>query len=402
MLGRELTLPHRQLAALPRTRTTIASAVLIVTLALGAAACSSDAGDAAPPDTTSPTESTDNMTPQRFDERGPYAVGVTTISLGDRETEVYYPADPSTTDGKPTDSYRTADVFPETLRAFIPPAMDGMFDVGAVRDIAASTAGPFPLVVYSHGFGGYRQVASFYLAHLASWGFVVASTDHSERSIVALATGNLSGAASGKDLDDVALTIAALADESARKGGLLDGRVDTSRVGITGHSAGAQTALRSSGSNADIDAFISISGGLSLMGEAAPDIPAKPALIIAGQEDQVVAASKSAALYGALGSPRYHVEIANAGHNSFTDSCPVILERGGLESLRPVLGRLVDLAQDGCTVGMVDPRLVQRVLNHYSTAFFLTHLGVRDELATLVADVSNVVNGAPLSALQHG
>jgi len=350
---------------------------------------------------TSDTPAVTDADVVRFDQRGPYAVGVTTLSLGDRQAEVYYPADAESVAGAPTDSYRTADVFPEMMRTLIPPAMDGTFNVGAVRDAAASNAGPFPIVIYSHGFGGYRQVATFYLAHLASWGFVVASADHVERSIVALATGNLANAANGKDLDDVAATIAALEAEQGRTGGLLEGRIDTDRIGITGHSAGAQTALRVAGSDQRIDAFISISGGLSLMGEPAPTVPQQPALVLSGEKDQVVAAAKSDALYDALGSPKFRVDVANAGHNSFTDSCPVILERGGLEALRPLLGQLVDLAQDGCTTGMVDPLLVQRVLGHYSVAFFLTYLDVRNVADAVAGDVTGAIGGISLSQLKH-
>ncbi|MSW21026.1 MAG: hypothetical protein F2873_09005 [Actinobacteria bacterium] len=339
--------------------------------------------------------------PDRFDLRGPHAVGVTTLNLGDRQVEVYYPVDATSVSGRPTDSYKAADAFPEAFRAMVPPAMNGSFDVGAVRDASGSGKGPFPVVIYSHGFGGYRQVATFYLAHLASWGFVVASADHLERGIVAVASGRLENASKGIDLDDVSRTIALLRAEGAASTSPLEGIVNADRVGITGHSAGAQTALRAAGSNGDIDAFVSISGGLSLMGEPSPPMPAKPALVVAGADDQVVIASKSAALFAALGSPKYHVEIENAGHNSFTDSCPVILERGGLESLRPMLGTLIDLAQDGCNAGQADPYAVQLVLGHYSTAFFLTYLTGEDHRATLLAGPPASVGSLSLSALAH-
>jgi len=417
---------HRQAGNTQPCARRVATLALVATLGLVAAACSDD-GDSpstspsttpetstpmtqtpstqapttAAPTTIPPTTGADAFAATRFDQRGPYGVGVTTLSLADRKVEVFYPADPAATAGAPTDSYRTADVFPEGLRALVPPAMDGTFDVGAVRDVAATTDGPFPIVIYSHGFGGYRQVANFYLAHLASWGFVVASADHVERSIVALATGQLSDAARGKDLDDVVATIAALEAENTRAGGLLEGRVNPESIGITGHSAGAQTALRAAGSNDRIDAFVSISGGLSLMGEPAPSIPGKPALVVAGELDKVVEATKSAALYEGLGSPKYHVEIAGAGHNSFTDSCPGILERGGLEALRSLLGPLVDLAQDGCVGTVTDPLLVQQVLDHYSVAFFLTHLGVRDEAASITGNVTGVLGGISLSTFAH-
>lgn len=344
---------------------------------------------------------TPTITAKSFDQHGPHKVGVTTLDLGDRQIEVYYPVDANAAAGKPTDSYEAADAFPESFRAFIPPAMNGSFDVGAVRNAPGSKDGPFPVVIYSHGFGGYRQVATFYLAHLASWGFVAASADHLERGIVALATGKLDDANKGIDLDDVSRTLDALRQENAREGGLLAGVVKSDSVGITGHSAGAQTSLRAAGSNQEIDAFVSISGGISIMGEPNPPMPNKPALVLAAADDKVVPAAKSLALYDALGGPKYFVEIGNSGHNSFTDSCPVILERGGLEQLRPLLKDLVDLAQDGCTPGVTDPYAVQRVLGHYSVAFFLTYLSGRSEVATLAAPPPASAGTIALSSQQH-
>ncbi len=338
---------------------------------------------------------------QSFDQHGPHSVGVTTLDLGDRQVDVYYPVDESATVGRPTDSYEAADAFPEAFRSMVPPAMNGSFDVGAVRDVRGSSKGPFPLVIYSHGFGGYRQVATFYLAHLASWGFVAASADHLERGIVALASGKLDDANKGIDLDDVSRTLEALRKENVRADGPLAGVVNTDSVGITGHSAGAQTSLRAAGSNDNIDAFVSISGGLSLMGEPSPAVPNKPALVVAAADDKVVPASKSLALYDALGGPKYLVEIENSGHNSFTDSCPVILERGGLEQLRPFLKNLVDLAQDGCTPGVTDPYAVQRVLGHYSVAFFLTYLAGESHVATLTAGPPASAGPLTLSSQRH-
>ena len=43
-------------------------------------------------------------------------------------------------------------------------------------DISAD--GPFPLVVYSHGSGGLRFIASDYTEAIASHGYIVAAPDH--------------------------------------------------------------------------------------------------------------------------------------------------------------------------------------------------------------------------------
>ena len=50
-------------------------------------------------------------------------------------------------------------------------------ETGGIRGLTVAQ-GRFPLVVFSHGYGGLRTQSSFLTAHLASWGFVVAAPDH--------------------------------------------------------------------------------------------------------------------------------------------------------------------------------------------------------------------------------
>ena len=50
----------------------------------------------------------------------------------------------------------------------------------------AGDGGPFPLVLFSHGFAGYRLQSTFLTTHLASWGFVVATVEHPYRNLTAV------------------------------------------------------------------------------------------------------------------------------------------------------------------------------------------------------------------------
>lgn len=47
----------------------------------------------------------------------------------------------------------------------------------ALRD-ANAEAGPFGLIIFSHGFGGDKRQSTFFYTHLASHGYVVAAMDH--------------------------------------------------------------------------------------------------------------------------------------------------------------------------------------------------------------------------------
>ncbi|MGH7858791.1 MAG: alpha/beta hydrolase family protein, partial [Candidatus Binatia bacterium] len=96
--------------------------------------------------------------------RGPFPVGVrTAIAVrGDRSLpiEVWYPA---------TDAFGGKDVAEATRDVYdlIPGLPPGWQE--AVRD-ADAREGSFPLVAFSHGFGGHRRQTTFLCTHLASHG----------------------------------------------------------------------------------------------------------------------------------------------------------------------------------------------------------------------------------------
>ena len=111
--------------------------------------------------------------------RGPHPVGVRTIDVPDAArdrvvpVEVWYPA---------TDGYAGQDLDDATRDAFeLMPGLPASRQ-DAVRD-AEPAAGPFPAVVFSHGFAGHRRQTTHLCTHLASHGYAVAAPDHVERSL---------------------------------------------------------------------------------------------------------------------------------------------------------------------------------------------------------------------------
>ncbi len=371
-----------------------------VALTLVAAGCGSSGEQAAPSATAAPEPTptpvpepptpTPVPAPPLFDGAGPFEVGVVTLDLGDRPTEVWYPADvdPATASSEVFD---TLTVFPESLQAFIPPELSGLVDTGAYRGadpVADRPDGGFPLVIYSHGFGGYRQVATNYTTHLASWGHVVASTDHLERGIAAQALGTLGGP-EGQDIADVLATVEAVDADP-----VLGPLTDSGRVLITGHSAGAGTAARAAAEDV-INGYVSISGG-------APEVVTqKPALVVIGELDAVVPADRSRELFARLERDAVLVNIADGGHNSFTDSCRGIRDLGGLGSLTALIGEdQVGRAEDGCVDPFVPPEVPQAVLNHYTVALLADLFGnplvAADPGPALVTDVTDRIEVADL------
>ncbi|MFT5266948.1 MAG: dienelactone hydrolase [Acidimicrobiales bacterium] len=351
------------------------------------------AEQATPAPTAAPEE------PSLFTQRGPYAVGVVTHRMDDRYVEVWYPVDPTSVVGEPTETFDALTAFPETLRAIVPPELSGEYDTLAVRDPAA-LPDSFPVVIYGHGFGGYRQIATHFTGHLASWGFVVASTDHLERGIAEqtldlVGDGLFDESNSRPDasIDDVRNTIDLLATLNIE--GPLAGTMDLERLAISGHSAGAFAAVQASDAEPGlIDGWISISGGTREGIELT-----QPGLVIIGELDAVVPAERSYELFATSGGPRALLNVQGAGHNSFTDPCRGITDLGGLGALIALLGEeQVARAEDGCTPGSTQPEIAQAVVNHVAIAWLYNLFGLALTGNPLSTDIIAAI--APLADFQ--
>ncbi len=159
----------------------------------------------------------------------------------------------------------------------------------AAQDAAPDTAhGPYPLVIYSHGYGGSGICAPYLTEHLARLGFVVAAPDHddaykanrirppAEVDIREYLAAALRLAHSGTNFDreahayrprTISLVIDKMLALSNERDSRWYGAIDAERIGMCGHSLGSFTTLACVGAGADyrderIKAAVSISGGV--------------------------------------------------------------------------------------------------------------------------------------------
>ncbi|MFN7152009.1 MAG: hypothetical protein ACK4V6_21330 [Microthrixaceae bacterium] len=177
-----------------------------------------------------------------YAERGPYEVGVTTIDLSDRKMEVWYPVDPADIGTGPRDEYFIRDYVSTFFDGLIPEDVNPPYVTDATRAVPASPDGPFPLVIFSHGFASYRVQSTFLTTHLASWGFVVISPDYLERGLRSVLGEPPPVSRSDTDVANEAIEAARTA--TTTPGDLLEGVIDGSTVYPIGHSAGGGTTLR--------------------------------------------------------------------------------------------------------------------------------------------------------------
>ena len=174
-----------------------------------------------------------------YSKPGPYPVGTTSFMMGDRMVYMFYPADKDRLgEGTPVTSYSSADAFPPALRAAIPAALIQEVPLDATKDAPIATDGPFPVVIHSHGFGGYPEFTSQHLAHLASWGFVSAAPDHLERDLAANSLGKV--VRGETDVQDLRNTLAHLQADNAS--GPFAGSMNFDELAAEGHSAGGSAA----------------------------------------------------------------------------------------------------------------------------------------------------------------
>jgi len=355
----------------------------VLILALGLAACSTDMSSAADPVPPAPLSGT-------YRDVGPFEAGVTTLTLNDRMVEVWYPVDSAATAGLDPAPYFIRDELSEELNSLLPDDVNPPFPTAAYRDAPASGAGSFPLVIFAHGSASYRNQSTFLTTHLASWGFVVASVDYLERGLRRQV--DLDGSlAPEPELDDAVLTrmvVMLLADENSRSDSLLQGRVSTDQIAITGHSAGGGTARRFGG-EPDVITYIPLSAGASM--EPLPD---RPSLWLAGAIDAIVEPERTADAFAASNAPARYVVIEAMGHLGPSDICAIGENGGGpiqiaLDQGLPISDGLVRLGTDGCQEGALPPPDGWPVINHFVTAQLRWAFGFDEEPVGLSQDVAD-------------
>ncbi|MGB2758257.1 MAG: dienelactone hydrolase family protein, partial [Acidimicrobiia bacterium] len=238
---------------------------------------------------TSSTPNPDTANPA-YAKQGPYTVGVTTLTLGDRKVEVWYPANAAAADGKTKDTYAIKSWLTPALANILPADANPLFETNAYRDITTSKDGPFPLVLFRHGYAGYRDQSTFLTTHLASWGMVVASPDQREVGLEFL------GGVMGKpdverDPQEVMRsTVDLVRSENDSATSVLFGVVKAGKIGVTGHSLGG-FASSVFANQPDVAVYVPIAAGVGNDGdsEAATAVAAKvPSLFMFGSIDTVV------------------------------------------------------------------------------------------------------------------
>lgn len=196
-------------------------------------------------------------------------------------------------------------------------------------------AGSHPVIVFTHGYTGMFTDSTFLFEDLASRGYVVASVAHTyETTAVEFPDGNLIESRFGSylggntlQLDDGSLRLA----RAVRLGDLqfaLDelqrlnsgtspftGKLDTSRLGVMGHSLGGEVSISSLEHDPRLRAAVLLDAVIS---KEASVGSSKPVLILAAGREQW--SEEECSLWSHLGGIRLAVNLNGADHFTVSDA----------------------------------------------------------------------------------
>jgi dienelactone hydrolase len=205
-----------------------------------------------------------------------------------------------------------------------------------------------PVVLFSHGLGGNLTSCEYLGEHWAARGYAVVFMQHhgSDEDIWKdlpkwKIMGAMKRAASGKNLvlrtEDVGTTIDALIEWCSEAGHALEGRLDTGRIAMTGHSFGAVTTQMVSGQKSSLLgaklgeprllASIAFSPSPPAIGKPVKSFADVflPMMLMTGTNDESVIGGHDfesrTKVYPALPktNDRYELVLDGAEHSAFTD-----------------------------------------------------------------------------------
>jgi dienelactone hydrolase len=327
---------------------------------------------------------------------GPFKVGYTTLRMVDRFVDVWYPADAGATAGMAKATYDQTTALPPNLKHLVPKPFNTVVTMAAYQNVAGSSKGPFPVVLFSHGAPGVRMASSALDAGIASWGFVVVSVDYLERGEVTQLPGQKALTLSPpRDKRLMLASLDLVTSDAGDSTSILHGLVDRTRVAAVGHSAGGTTAF-----DALSDPRVKVAIGWA-PADPSPPQTNKPIMIIGGSKDIAVTPAVLAKNYATLKSPKRFVEIGNAGHNSFTDLCVITRSGGGLVGyaiknhlVAPGLARLL---LNGCASTNLAPETFFPVAQHFTVAELRAELGIDPQPVGLGDAVTAAFPGASVT-----
>jgi dienelactone hydrolase len=278
----------------------VATAVgVIVAVAGGGSAKQRQArGPASSPQRTVATVGTGAQSPPAS-----FAVGLRVMRLVDTSRTITLPGEAAA---------------PRTLVTYVRyPAVGALGQTDLPNAPAVRAAGPFPLIVFGHGFDVTPKLYQRLLQSWARAGFIVAAP------VFPLENADAPGGADESDLTnqptDMRFVISSLLAASSASGGPLSGLVDPASIAVAGHSDGGDTALAvaydSRFRDPRVQAAVILSGAeIPATGSFTFEPGSPPLLATQGTADTVNPPALTSAFFQSAQRPKYLLSLLRAEH----------------------------------------------------------------------------------------
>lgn len=191
---------------------------------------------------------------------------------------------------------------PVTTDLWYPPVRDG--------------SGPFPLIVFGHGFSATPFWYRYLLRAWANAGYVVAAP------VFPLGNANAPGGPDEEDIvnqpRDMSFVITRLLAASASSSSPFSGLIDPSRIAVAGQSDGAETAYATAYErpwrDARVRAALVLSGAVLGPKRYVERDTSVPLLAVQGTNDRINPPIYTEVLFGAVDRPKFLLLLRGAGH----------------------------------------------------------------------------------------
>ena len=254
----------------------------------------------------------------------------------------------------------------------------------------------YPVLLFSHGWGGFRAQNTHQAEQLASHGYIIAAIDHTydaaatvfpdgrvalhNDAILSAATSPVELQAAAAQLvkqrvGDLAFVLDQLALlDAADPGGRFTGRLDLSRVGVFGHSMGGGTTIEFCAHDTRCQAALTMDAYLPpVSGDVYTTGLQQPWLAMFSERWPTAENNRLFdQLFHAPGRAAYEVRIAGTAHYDFSDI-------PSLTPLAPAMGLKGPLSGDRVTL----------IIDDYSLAFF-DHI-LKQQPAPLLAEPRRLI-----------
>ena len=182
------------------------------------------------------------------------------------------------------------------------------------------SGGPYPVLLFSHGSCGYPLQSIFLLPLIASRGYIVIAPPHPGNTLSEFptcGTPQAQAASFQERPQDMIFALDQMLAANADSGSDFFGALDSSRIGMSGHSFGGLTTFLVT----NLDSRIKVAVPMAPATPGANAVFHVPSLLMLGTVDSVINLGTARTAYGNFDTPKYKVEIEHAGHFAFSNLC---------------------------------------------------------------------------------